>query len=230
MLTDISFDLPAGGILGLVGPPGAGKTTLLNLIPRLYDVNAGRILVDGRDIRNVRLTDLRTQIAFVPQEPFLFAGTIRDNITLNRPDVPEPDMIAAARRAALHRSIRQFSNGYDTIVGEKGVILSGGQKQRVALARALLQTGPILILDDPISQVDMETGQQIIDTVRSMSGSRTIIIVSHRMSAVRFADRIITLENGAVTESGTHRQLVASDGYYAGSFKLQELEAHHYAV
>jgi ATP-binding cassette subfamily B protein len=230
MLSKVSIHLPAGSTTGLVGPPGSGKTTLLNLMPRLYDVSGGRILLDGLDIRSLRLDDLRAQIAFVPQEPFLFAGTIRDNITMGRPDVSESEMIAAAQKAALHHTVEQFRKGYDTVVGEKGVILSGGQKQRVALARALLQPRPILILDDPISQVDMETGQRIIDTIRQLEGTQTLLIVTHRISAVTFADQIITLENGVVTESGPHSELVESGGYYARSFQLQELEAHHYAV
>lgn len=229
-LSGVSLHLPGGRITGIVGPPGSGKTTLLHLVPRLYDVSRGRILLDGENLRNLRLNDLRNQIAFVPQEPFLFAGTIRANITMNRSDCSEDDMMAAAEQAALHDTVMQFTKGYDTIVGEKGVILSGGQKQRVALARALLKPKPILILDDPISQVDMETGRHIIETILNLNSGQTIVIVSHRISAVSFSDRIYTLDNGIVVESGDHDELVAKDGYYARSYYLQELEEHQHAV
>jgi len=229
-LAGVSLHLPGGRITGIVGPPGSGKTTLLALVPRLYDVTGGRVLLDGVDLRNLHLFDLREQIAFVPQEPFLFAGTIRANITMSRPDISEADMIAAAGKSALHDTVMAFPEGYDTIVGEKGVILSGGQKQRVALARALLRPKPILILDDPISQVDMDTGRQIIEGIRNLNSGQTIVIVSHRISALQYADRIYTLENGVVAESGIHRELVENDGYYAKSYWLQELEEHQHAI
>jgi ATP-binding cassette subfamily B protein len=206
-----------------VGPPGSGKTTLLNLIPRLYDVTRGRILLDGEDIRRLQINNLRSQIAFLSQEPFLFAGTIRQNITLGNPFFKEPQLIGAASNASVYKTIKTFPNAFDTMVGEKGVILSGGQKQRIALARTLLIPAPILILDDPISQVDLETGSIIIDTIRSMAESRTIVIVSHRLSAVRFADAIITLKNGCIVETGTHAELMALDDYYAKTFRLQEI-------
>jgi ATP-binding cassette subfamily B protein len=228
-LTDITVTIRPGTVLGIVGPPGSGKTTLLNLIPRLYDVKSGRILLDGRDIRGLKTAALRARIAFVPQEPFLFAASVRRNITLGRPEIGESQIIRASRQAALHDTIVGFPHGYDTLVGEKGVMLSGGQKQRVALARALLNPVPFLILDDPISQVDMETGGTIIDTVHSMAGSQTIIIVSHRLSAVRSADAIITLQGGRITEMGSHRELMALDGYYARTYRLQEVEEGAYA-
>jgi len=223
VLTAIDINLDHGKILGVVGPPGSGKTTLLSLIPRIYDVSQGRILIDGIDIRKIHLGDLRSLIAFMSQEPFLFAGTIRENITFGA-DAKEVELIRSTERAVLYDTIQSFPEGFDTIVGEKGVILSGGQKQRVALARALLNEAGILILDDPISQVDMETGRDIIKTVRSMAGSRTIIIASHRISAVRFADHIIALDGGRIVESGTHTQLMANDQYYAKIFRLQEIE------
>lgn len=228
VLTDIDISLRRGRTVGIVGPPGGGKTTLLQLIPRVFDVSEGRILLDGTDIRHIRLADLRSMIAFVPQEPFLFAGTIRENITFDAPDITEEDLNRAVRNAALEETIRDFPRGLDTIVGEKGVILSGGQKQRIALARALLRDGPVLILDDPVSQVDMETGSAIIDTIRSLSENRTLLIVSHRLSALRFADRIITLRGGRITESGTHEELMKAGGYYASTFRLQEIEEEPY--
>ncbi len=223
VLSNIDIELEPGKILGVVGPPGSGKTTLLNLIPRLYDVTRGRILLDGEDIRRLQINNLRSQIAFLSQEPFLFAGTIRQNITLGNQYFREPQLIGAAADASVYETIKTFPNTFDTLVGEKGVILSGGQKQRIALARALLIPAPILILDDPISQVDLETGSIIIDTIRSMAGSRTIVIVSHRLSAVRFADAIITLKNGCIVETGTPDELMALDDYYAKTFRLQEI-------
>ena len=179
--------------------------------------------MDGEDIRRLQINSLRSQIAFLSQEPFLFAGTIRQNITLGNQNFGEPQLIGAAADASVYETIKTFPNTFDTLVGEKGVILSGGQKQRIALARTLLIPAPILILDDPISQVDLETGSIIIDTIRSMARSRTIVIVSHRLSAVRFADTIITLKNGCIVETGTHEQLMALDDYYAKTFRLQEI-------
>ncbi len=223
-LSRIDFSLAPGQVLGIVGPPGCGKSTLLSLIPRLYDIQEGRILLDDQDIRTLRLQDLRSHIAFIPQEPFIFAGTVRENITFGNRAITAEQLKEAARQAALEGTIKNFSAGFDTVVGEKGVILSGGQKQRIAIARCLLHTADILILDDPISQVDLETGTQIINTIRQKAGQKTIIIVSHRLSAVSFADQIICLDRGRVVESGTHAQLMASDNYYARTFQLQEIE------
>jgi ATP-binding cassette, subfamily B, multidrug efflux pump len=224
VLTGISLAVEPGAVLGIVGPPGSGKTTILSLIPRLYDVSQGGIHLDGKDIRSLQTDNLRSHIAFMPQEPFLFAGTIRENITFGNPFVKESLLEKITRQAALYDTICGFPNGLETIVGEKGVILSGGQKQRIALARCLIQQAGILILDDPISQVDLETGTAIIETIKSMVGSKTVIIVSHRISAVSFADQIIALDRGRIIEQGTHQNLVKTDQYYAKAFQLQELE------
>lgn len=223
-LSGINLTVEPGTVLGIVGHPGSGKTTLLNLIPRRYEVSCGNIRIDGKDIRSLKIENLRSQIAFMPQEPFLFAGTIRENITFDNPLIAESQLQMVTQKAALYDTLRAFPNHYDTIVGEKGVILSGGQKQRIALARAFNQDAGILILDDPISQVDLATGNAIIETLKSMIGQKTIIIVSHRISAVRFADQIITLEQGKIIEQGTHRELITTDRYYARAFHLQELE------
>ena len=224
----IDFQIKPGSTLGLVGPPGSGKTTLLNLIPRLYDTTTGRILLDGRDIRELTLSSLRSQIAIVPQEPFLFAGSIRQNITLGREHFGDHAIVAAALKAVVHETIISFPNGYDTIVGEKGVILSGGQKQRIALARALLDPAPIFILDDPISQVDLETGTAIVSNIRAITEGRNVLIASHRLSAVRFADTIITLDGGRIVEIGTHQELMQANRYYAKTYRLQEIEEDWY--
>ncbi len=222
VLSDINFTVREGGVLGIVGPQGGGKSTLLHLIPRLYDATGGRILIDGTDIKTIRLPYLRDRIGFAPQEPFLFSGTIRDNITLGR-DIHPETLIRAAKDAALHDTVTAFPEEYDTAAGEKGVVLSGGQKQRIVLARALLMDVPILLLDDPVGQVDTRTAEKIIATIYARKGRQTILIASHRMAAVRSADRIITIEDGRITESGTHDQLLISGGYYAKTWHMQQL-------
>ncbi len=229
VLDGIDVTLDQGKILGIVGPPGSGKSTLVSLIPRIFDVVQGRILLDGTDIRRLRVRDLRSWISFMPQEPFLFDGSIRENITFGNLDIKDSELIQAAEKAFLYDTIQSFPGGFETIIGEKGVVLSGGQKQRVALARAFLKDSSIMILDDPISQVDLETGNAIIHTIRSMAGHKTIIIVSHRLSAVQFADKIITLKNGRIVESGRHSELMAHNRYYAKTFRLQEIEEEIHA-
>jgi ATP-binding cassette subfamily B protein len=229
-LSDISFHLAPEKVLGIIGPPGSGKTTLLNLIPRLFDATAGRISIDGRDIRELDLSDLRSHILFMPQEPFIFAGSIRENMSFSRPTAgDDADLIRAAKQAALYETIQKLPAGFDTLIGEKGVTLSGGQKQRLALARSLMQDGGLWILDDPISQVDVETGRDIIRTITAATGKKTVIIVSHRLSAVRHADLILVLDNGRIAASGTHDSLMARDSYYAKTFQLQQIEEELHA-
>ena len=223
-LEEIDLKIEPGTVLGIVGPPGGGKSTLAALIPRLYDPTTGRILIGDRDARALSLEQLRRTIAVMPQEPFLFAGTIRANIAFGDPDISAERLAAAAREAALLETIRRLPQGFDTVVGERGVKLSGGQKQRVALARCLLADAPVMVLDDPISQVDFETGAVITASLRQRAGSCTVIIVSHRLSAVQFADRIIVLEKGRITHAGRHAELLAASRYYAETSRLQEME------
>jgi len=229
VLSDINFHLAQGQTLGIVGPPGGGKSTILSLIPRLYDVCSGKILINGMDIRDIQLAQLRSWISFVPQEPFLFAGTIRENILFENKALDEQQLMWAVSAASIDETIRDFPKGFDTIVGEKGVVLSGGQKQRIALARAFLHDRPILLLDDPISQVDMETGANIVGAIREMSRTKTTIIVSHRLSALSFADNIIVLDNGKIIATGTHARLMEQNTYYTGTYQLQEIEEAYYA-
>jgi ATP-binding cassette subfamily B protein len=224
VLEGIDLRIEPGTVLGIVGPPGSGKSTLTALLPRLYDPTSGCIRIGDRDARTLSLEQLRRTIAVMPQEPFLFAGSIRDNMAFGDPDVDEQRLAAAAREAALLETIHRLPQGFDTVVGERGVMLSGGQKQRVALARCLLAGAPVMVLDDPISQVDFETGAAIAATLRERAGVHTIIIVSHRLSAVRFADRIIVLENGRVTHAGRHEELLQESRYYAETCRLQEME------
>jgi len=227
ILDGINLNIKQGNIFGIVGPPGSGKSTLLSLIPRIFKVVKGHITIDGIDIHKIQIRNLRSMISYMPQEPFLFAGTIRENITFDNTNTREPELIQATQGACFYDAVNAFPDGFETVVGEKGVILSGGQKQRVALARTLLKNSSIMILDDPISQVDIKTGETIINTIRSMAGEKTIIIVSHRLSAVRFADQIITLDRGCIIESGTHSELMANDRYYARTYRLQEIEEEY---
>ncbi|RPH50726.1 MAG: ABC transporter ATP-binding protein [Desulfobacteraceae bacterium] len=229
-LSAINIRVEKGQILGIAGPPGSGKTTLLSLIPRLYDVSAGRILMNGTDIRAITLSDIRSMISFMPQEPFLFDGTIRDNITLGNSSIKDAGLEDVIEKASLSGTIKNFPAGLDTIVGEKGIILSGGQKQRIALARSLLSSSPVLILDDPVSQVDSETGAAIIKNIRSMMKEKTIIIVSHRLSAISFADNIIVIDRSRITEEGNHSSLMNLGKYYAKTFRMQAIEEEINAV
>ena len=225
VLADIDLRVHPGQVLGVVGPQGSGKTSLVNLIPRIYDAGSGQVRLDGHDVRDLRLSDLRAQVAFMAQEPFIFAGSVRENITFGDPSVDDRRLAQVLAAAALTETVADLPHGLETRVGERGVILSGGQKQRIALARALLRPAPVMILDDPISQVDMQTGARIVDSLRQLAGGRTLVVVSHRLAAVRFADQIIVMADGHIAARGSHAALLARGGYYARTYRLQEYAA-----
>ena len=221
VLKDVSFTCMPGKMLALVGPTGVGKTTLTQLISRFYEPTGGRILVDGKDIRDVTMESLRKNISPVLQDTFLFNGTIAENIGYARPDAGMEEIRAAAKAANIDDDIMAMPDGYDTQVGERGLRLSGGQKQRVAIARAVLRNSPIIILDEATASVDVETEQQIQKAIAGIAGTRTIIAIAHRLSTIRNADQILVIEDGKVTESGTHDELVALGGSYARMSSIQ---------
>jgi ATP-binding cassette subfamily B multidrug efflux pump len=224
ILHDITLDIPAGSSLAIVGPTGSGKSTLVSLIPRQYDAPAGEITLDNRPLRDYPLQTLRHAIGFVPQETFLFSTTITDNIAFGTSTATDHEIEAAAQTAHIATEIREFPAGFRTVVGERGMTLSGGQKQRTAIARAILRDPKILILDDALASVDTNTEDQILSNLREAMQDRTTILIAHRVSTARTADRIAVLEAGRITELGTHDQLLTRRGYYAELFEKQSLE------
>lgn len=220
-LRDVSFDVPAGHFAALVGPSGAGKTTIAYLVPRLYDVTEGRVLIDSHDVRDITLTSLGDHIGMVNQEPFLFHASLRQNLRYARPDATDAEVEAAARAANIHDFIAALPEGYDTVVGERGYRLSGGEKQRVAIARALLKDPAILILDEATSSVDSETEGAIQEALERLTRGRTVIAIAHRLSTVLAADIILVVETGRVVESGRHAELLARGGLYARLYERQ---------
>jgi ATP-binding cassette, subfamily B, bacterial len=222
VLEDISLTVPAKSVVALVGPTGVGKTTLVSLIPRFYDVTGGSILLDGRDLRDYTLDSLRCQISIVLQDVFLFYGTVRENLLFGKPDAGEAELLVAARAANAHDFIMDLPQGYDTLIGERGVKLSGGQKQRLSIARALLKNAPILILDEATSSVDTGTEQLIQQALEHLMQGRTTLIIAHRLSTVRNADKIVVLEDKSIRELGTHEELIGlKDGLYRKLYTVQ---------
>jgi len=221
-LHDVSFRIAAGETLALLGRPGAGKSTLVQLLLRLYDYEHGSIRLDGRELKTLSRRSVRSQVGVVMQEPFLYSKTIGANVRLGRSAATQDEIVASASAADIHGSIQEFEQGYDTLVGERGVTLSGGQRQRVALARALLKDAPILVLDDALSSVDTETEGRILEALRNRRGRRTTILIAHRISSVQHADRILVLDNGAVVQAGTHGALLKEEGPYRRLWRIQQ--------
>ncbi len=224
VLRDIDLEIAPGEVLAVVGPSGAGKTTLCNLIPRLWDVSEGRLLIDGRDVRDVRLASLREAVSLVPQEATVFGGSVAENIRYGRLEATHDELVAAARAANAHDFIEALPDGYDTVVGDRGTRLSGGQRQRVAIARAILKDAPILILDEATSSLDNESERLVQEALVRLMEGRTTIVVAHRLSTIRHADRIAVLDDGWLLELGTHGELLTLDGLYAHLWRLQATE------
>jgi subfamily B ATP-binding cassette protein MsbA len=220
-LDGISLSVSPGEVVALVGPSGGGKTTLVSLLPRFWDVDRGRITLDGTDIRSLRLADLRSAIGVVPQEPALFSGTVRENIAYARPRASDAEVQAAARAAHAAEFIDRLPLGYDTVVGERGVKLSGGQRQRVAIARAILKNPAVLILDEATSNLDTESERLIEDALARLLVGRTTLIIAHRLSTVQRADRLVVIDRGRILEEGTHGELLAKGGLYARLYQRQ---------
>jgi ABC-type multidrug transport system fused ATPase/permease subunit len=221
VLRDVNFNIAPGQLVGVVGATGGGKSTIVALIPRFYDPNAGRVLIDGVDVREFKLEELRSQISFVLQDTVLFRGTVRENIAYGRPNASEDDIIVAAKLANAHEFIIRMPKSYDSLVGERGLTLSGGQRQRIGIARAIIRDAPILILDEPTAALDVESEKLVIDGLQQLTKGRTVITIAHRLSTLRGADKIIVLKDGVIFEEGTHDDLVASDGFYAELYRVQ---------
>jgi ABC-type multidrug transport system fused ATPase/permease subunit len=228
LLVDVSFEARPGETTAIVGPTGAGKSTLINLIPRFYDPTHGRVLIDGADVRDLDLHQVRRAIGIIFQETFLFSATVAENIAYGRPDAPREEIERAARAAQAHDFIMALERGYETVIGERGISLSGGQKQRLSIARAFLMNPRILILDDATAAVDSQTERLIQQAMREITRGRTTFIIAHRFSTVQHAHQILVLKEGRIVERGTHAALIRTGGFYseifAGQTELAESE------
>ena len=223
-LNTINFEVNSGETIAILGKTGSGKSTIINLISRLHDTTKGVVLIDDIPIKDWNLNALRSQIGFVPQDPFLFSESIEDNIKFGKENTTEEEIIAAAKNAVVHNNIIDFKDGYKTILGERGVTLSGGQKQRVSIARAIIKDPEILIFDDCLSAVDTETEEKILKNLKKLSEHKTTFIISHRVSSAKNADKIIIIEEGRIIQKGTHNQLITRSGYYKELYEQQLLE------
>jgi len=224
VLSHVNLDIPAGKTLALVGPSGGGKTTLCHLIPRFYEQRSGTITIDGLDTRDVTMQSLRQNVGIVQQDVFLFASTVMENIRYGRIDATDEEVIEAAKRAHIHEEILQFADGYDTQVGERGIMLSGGQKQRVSIARLFLKNPPILILDEATSALDTVTEHDIQHSFEELSKGRTTLVIAHRLSTVKHADEIVVLDEQGVRERGTHEELFQANGLYAKLYHVSMIQ------
>ncbi|MBI3227462.1 MAG: ABC transporter ATP-binding protein [Mycolicibacterium cosmeticum] len=221
VLRDVSFEVHPGQLVGVVGHTGSGKSSLVSLIPRFYDPSVGTVRIDGVDLRDYKLHELRSQIAYVLQDTVLFRGTIRDNISFGRPDADHDEVVEMAKLANAHEFISEMPQGYDSAVGERGMTLSGGQRQRIGIARALIRDSPILILDEPTAALDAESEHLVMSALQRLMADRTVITIAHRLSTIRDADKIVVLEEGRVVEEGTHNELLTAGGRYADLHRIQ---------
>ncbi len=225
-LSHVSLDISPGSTTGISGPPGSGKTSLVHLISRLYNVNSGRILLDGTDINTIDIDFLRQNIAFMPQEAFLFSGTVKENIVMGR-KISDEELVPVLKAAMLWETIEEMPDGLSTVVGERGITLSGGQKQRIALARTLMMEKKIIILDDPVSQMDTQTAASVIQHIHQINKNATFIIISHRISALASCDGIYILKDGKIAHHGEHKDLLENDPFYKQSYLVQQFEEEY---
>jgi subfamily B ATP-binding cassette protein MsbA len=221
ILTDVNLKIEAGQFVGVVGPTGAGKSTVVSLIPRFYDVQSGAVMMDGHDVREYKIKNLRDQIGYVLQDTILFRGTIAENIAFGRPGAMREEIVAAAKLANADEFISRMPLGYDTLVGDRGSTLSGGQRQRIGIARVMVRNSPILLLDEPTAALDSESEKLVIDALEKLMKGRTVIAIAHRLSTIRDADKIVVISGGVVAEDGTHEELMARNGIYAGLHRTQ---------
>jgi subfamily B ATP-binding cassette protein MsbA len=221
VLTNVNFEIKAGQMIGVVGPTGGGKSTIVSMIPRFYDPSAGKVSIDGVDLRDYKINGLRNQIAYVLQETVLFRGTVAENIAYGRGSATRDEIVEAAKLANADEFISKMPHGYDTMVGDRGDTLSGGQRQRIGIARAIIRNNPILILDEPTAALDTESEQLVMEALERLMKGRTVITIAHRLSTIRNSDKIVVLKGGVVAEEGTHDELIAKNGVYADLYHIQ---------